>query len=349
MKPVLRSSRQLPRFRRRPLPPRPRLRYPRRRGSGGLQLDRHTALLASIAAAFVGGLLFVNGLLAGVLTATLAEAQGTGIIPAATRTAPVQLRAAGETTATAVTPPVPEPSQVASALAAPDPSESEPRIDLLQDGSLPAWARDGLLPRSQESRTASRRLPLFSRLSRPSASSPARGQNARTRGGGAPIQLRPDGRPQLRYLRSQERPAVPFGDLIYRAARRWSLNPAFVAAVVRVESNFDPRAQSHKGARGLMQLMPATASRFGVESDQLFSPEPNLYAGAQYLGWLTDRYRDDLDRVLAAYNAGEGAVDRYDGVPPYPETREYVRKTYAVLGLDRSTPPKRRSSTRSAG
>jgi len=128
-------------------------------------------------------------------------------------------------------------------------------------------------------------------------------------------------------------PASPYGDLIRAAAERHGVNAALVAALVRAESAFDPYALSHKGARGLMQLMPATAQRFGVLEHQMFEPERNLEAGTRYLRWLLDRYDGDVVRALAAYNAGEGTVDRYGGVPPFRETRDYIRRIYASLGV----------------
>ena len=128
-------------------------------------------------------------------------------------------------------------------------------------------------------------------------------------------------------------PETPYGELIFEAARRHSLSPALVAAMVRAESAFDATAVSHKGARGLMQLMPATADRFGVEPASLFDPELNLEAGTRYLEWLRGRFDDDLPRILAAYNAGEANVDRYGGMPPFRETRDYVRRIYRQLGL----------------
>lgn len=120
-------------------------------------------------------------------------------------------------------------------------------------------------------------------------------------------------------------------DLIHQAALTHSLPPALVEAVARVESGLNPRAVSPKGARGLMQVMPATGRRFGVKADRLFEPEHNLAAGAAYLAWLMDRFDDNLDFALAAYNAGEGAVDDYGGIPPYRETQTYVRKVRATL------------------
>jgi len=118
----------------------------------------------------------------------------------------------------------------------------------------------------------------------------------------------------------------PGGDLralAEAAARRHGLDPALVLAVVHVESGFRPDAVSPKGARGLMQLMPGTATRLGVEDS--FDPEQNLDGGTRHLGDLIARYGGDVKRALAAYNAGEGAVERHRGVPPYGETRAYVR------------------------
>jgi hypothetical protein len=137
----------------------------------------------------------------------------------------------------------------------------------------------------------------------------------------------------LAFEESQPVPEGPYGPLIYETAKRHALNPQVVAALVRQESAGNPRAMSHKGARGLMQLMPATARRFGVEKGQLYIPERNVEAGVKYLRWLADRFPNDLARILAAYNAGEGAVDRYNGIPPYRETRDYVRRIYTTLGL----------------
>jgi hypothetical protein len=128
-------------------------------------------------------------------------------------------------------------------------------------------------------------------------------------------------------------PHVPYGRQIYDAAKRHGLDPELVAAVVRAESAFDVRAVSSKGARGLMQLMPATARRFGLRGDDVFDAAANVEAGAGYLGWLLDRFDGDLSLALAAYNAGEGTVDRYRGVPPFRETRSYIRRIFTALGL----------------
>lgn len=120
--------------------------------------------------------------------------------------------------------------------------------------------------------------------------------------------------------------------LVDGASRNRGLDPRFVMAVIQVESGYQAQARSPKGALGLMQIMPATGLRFGVESAQhLLTPAINIDVGTRYLRWLHDRFDGRLDLVLAAYNAGEGAVARYGNrIPPYRETREYVQK---ILGL----------------
>ena len=137
----------------------------------------------------------------------------------------------------------------------------------------------------------------------------------------------------LRFTEDQPVPEGPYGALIYETAKRHSVNPQIVAALIRQESAGNRRAVSHKGARGLMQLMPATAIRFGVRKEHLFEPEHNLEAGVRYLSWLLDQFPNDLAKVLAAYNAGENAVARYQGIPPYKETRGYVKRIFSTLGL----------------
>jgi soluble lytic murein transglycosylase-like protein len=135
------------------------------------------------------------------------------------------------------------------------------------------------------------------------------------------------------YAAEQPIPEVPYGALIYWAAKKHRLNPALVVEVARAESSFDARALSSKGACGLLQLMPATGQRFGLKRSELFDPKKNLEAGSRYLRWLLDRFSGDLRLALAAYNAGEHAVDRHKGVPPYRETRTYLSRIYASLGL----------------
>ncbi|MDE0164473.1 MAG: lytic transglycosylase domain-containing protein [Bryobacterales bacterium] len=118
-----------------------------------------------------------------------------------------------------------------------------------------------------------------------------------------------------------------------KAGLRHNVNTDLIHAVIRQESNYDVFAVSVKGACGLMQLMPGTALRFGVKD--IFDPAENVEGGVKYLRHLMDRYEGDRIRALAAYNAGEGAVDRYGGVPPYRETEDYVdrvRRWYGSLG-----------------
>lgn len=116
--------------------------------------------------------------------------------------------------------------------------------------------------------------------------------------------------------------------LIDRHARDRGLDPALVRAVVQAESGYNARAISNKGAMGLMQLMPATAADLAVAS--AFDAEENLRGGTRYLRALLERFGGDVTLALAAYNAGPTAVDRYGGVPPYPETLEYVRRVLSL-------------------
>ena len=124
-----------------------------------------------------------------------------------------------------------------------------------------------------------------------------------------------------------------------RIARQNQLPPQLIHSVIRVESNYDPYAVSPKGALGLMQLIPSTARRFGVSD--VFDPADNIQGGARYLKYLLELYKGDNALALAAYNAGEGAVSRYGGVPPYPETRNYVtqvRKRLEETAAPNETP-----------
>ena len=137
----------------------------------------------------------------------------------------------------------------------------------------------------------------------------------------------------LRFVEGHTPPETPYGGPIFEVSRRNGLNPSLVAAVAEVESRFQARAISKAGARGLLQVMPSTGARLGLRPAELFDPQKNLEAGARYLRELADRFGDDLSLVLAAYNAGEGAVDRFGGVPPYHETYLYLERVYGVLGL----------------
>lgn len=117
--------------------------------------------------------------------------------------------------------------------------------------------------------------------------------------------------------------------LVAEAARNYDVNPLLVDSVIQVESNYNPFAVSSKGAEGLMQLMPATAQRFGVTNS--FDPKQNIEAGVRYLRFLQDTFQDDR-LAIAAYNAGEKAVAKYKDVPPYPETVSYVAKVGSKYG-----------------
>lgn len=138
---------------------------------------------------------------------------------------------------------------------------------------------------------------------------------------------------EVGFVEGQGRPATAFGDLIFAAGKRHGVNPELVSAVIRAESAFDARALSRKGARGLMQLMPATARRYGVQPSELWTPERNIEAGVRYLAFLKRKFDGDLPKILAGYNAGEGAVTRFGGIPPYRETQGYVRRIFGYLGL----------------
>lgn len=130
-----------------------------------------------------------------------------------------------------------------------------------------------------------------------------------------------------RRAQSQAQAANPYDGLIQRSAQRHELDPALLTAVIQQESGFNPKAQSSAGAMGLMQLMPDTAKSLGVNDP--YDPVQNVDAGAKMLRGLIDQYGGRLDLALAAYNAGSGAVDRYHGVPPYAETRNYVSSILA--------------------
>lgn len=118
--------------------------------------------------------------------------------------------------------------------------------------------------------------------------------------------------------------------IIFRAGQRAGVDPRFIHAVIQQESRYDPKATSPVGARGLMQLMPGTAKRFHCDdaSDQAC----NVEAGTKYLAWLLKRFNGDVKLALAGYNAGEGSVDKYQGVPPYPETQNYVNTIVSNYG-----------------
>jgi hypothetical protein len=119
-------------------------------------------------------------------------------------------------------------------------------------------------------------------------------------------------------------------DQIAKLAPQFAVDQRLALTVIAVESNFEPGARSSKDARGLMQLMPKTAARFNVKNS--YNINDNLRGGLAYLRWLLAYYKGQVELAAAAYNAGEAAVDRYQGVPPYPETREYVRRVLRLYG-----------------
>lgn len=155
------------------------------------------------------------------------------------------------------------------------------------------------------------------------------------------LAVRPDGKkviynvwsPSVRtsnfsWLAKQRNRRSQYDKLIQHYADTYNVDPVLVHAVILVESDFNARCVSNKGARGLMQLIPETAKRYGVKN--VFDPEDNIQGGVHYLSDLLDMFGHDLERALAAYNAGEGAVTRYGGIPPYQETSTYVNRALTV-------------------
>jgi hypothetical protein len=132
------------------------------------------------------------------------------------------------------------------------------------------------------------------------------------------------------YLPARKR---KIAEEVARIAPRYGIEPALALAVIAVESNFEPEARSPKDARGLMQLVAGTASRFNVRKS--YDVSENVRGGLSYLRWLLSYYRGEVVLVAAAYNAGENAVDRYGGVPPYPETRAYVNRVQRLFPHER--------------
>ena len=132
-----------------------------------------------------------------------------------------------------------------------------------------------------------------------------------------------------RYAAQLPRDRMLAADLIRKLAPVFNVDLRFALAIAAVESNFNALARSPKNAMGVMQLIPATAERFGVKN--VLNPEQNIRGGLAYLKWLSKRFNDDMSLVAAAYNAGEGAVDRFKGIPPYAETQAYVRRVLQYL------------------
>lgn len=138
-----------------------------------------------------------------------------------------------------------------------------------------------------------------------------------------------------------------FRELIARTALNHGIHPDLVFAVAAVESNFNVRAVSEKGAQGLMQLMPDTAARFGV--GDAFNPAQNVLGGVRYMRYLLDLFKGDSRLALAAYNAGENVVLSRGGVPPYPETRRYVAKVLQMFGGKKPLVPREAARPAAAG
>ena len=126
---------------------------------------------------------------------------------------------------------------------------------------------------------------------------------------------------------------TPYGEIIAAMSQAHGVDPMLVRALIQVESNYRPRAKSNKGAMGLMQLMPSTARQYKVRNP--YDPTANIGAGVKHLKGLIDRMDGAIDMALAAYNAGEGAVKKFKGIPPYRETRNYVSRILSIAGLSK--------------
>ncbi|HYG91301.1 MAG TPA: transglycosylase SLT domain-containing protein [Azospirillum sp.] len=137
--------------------------------------------------------------------------------------------------------------------------------------------------------------------------------------------------PQIRYFTVPTPPPAHIKALVHKLAPTYGLDPALVLAVISVETGYRADAVSHKNAMGLMQLIPETAERFGVRS--IFAPEDNIRGGMKYLRWLLAFFEGDVTLALAGYNAGEGAVVEYKGIPPYRETQDYVERIRSVYAV----------------
>ena len=139
-----------------------------------------------------------------------------------------------------------------------------------------------------------------------------------------PVQPPVDVLADVRSALAAEQGRTPIERLVHSIAPQYAIDPELALAMIEVESNFNPVAVSPKNAQGLMQLIPETAQRFGVK--RVFDPVDNINGGLAYIRWLLAFFQGNVQLVIAAYNAGEGAVERYGGIPPYAETRKYVQK-----------------------
>jgi Transglycosylase SLT domain/Domain of unknown function (DUF4124) len=145
---------------------------------------------------------------------------------------------------------------------------------------------------------------------------------------------------QAGWLRLPQGDTKPYAHEISEAANRYGIPERLVTAVIRAESGFNPRAVSRKGAQGLMQLMPSTASVLGVRNS--FDPRENIDGGVRHLRGMIDRFPGNLPFAIAAYNAGEKAVTAYGGIPPYPETQDYVVRVLRYYGMEGIDTPQTR-------
>jgi hypothetical protein len=159
----------------------------------------------------------------------------------------------------------------------------------------------------------------------------------------APKVITPGAPPAPPAAHPKPDPSATVNELVASIARKHAIEPSLVDSVIRVESNYNPNAVSPKGAMGLMQLIPSTARRFGVNNT--FHPEQNIEGGVKYLKYLMELYGGDERLALAAYNAGEGAVARYKGIPPYPETQNYVFQVGKKLGQSRDAEKKAKTAS----
>ncbi len=196
--------------------------------------------------------------------------------------------------------------------------------------------RQNLPTGNQDRPKFSAMLDAFAKANQPKASSEVKNLTAMTledyRNQAVPVRIkntRARFSAEMVYSRSKDNLRVPeeIQKIIDDTAKKFKLSTQLVTAIIKVESNFNPRAVSSEGARGLMQLMPATAERLGVKN--AFDIRQNINGGCRYLKGLVDRFDGNLELAVAAYNAGPGAVEKYGKIPPYKETQNYVKKVLA--------------------